>query len=104
MPKKIAVFSRDTVAEDRNTIKKLLEMNLAIKINYNNFNVEKILHDLNNFEVHYNNRNFTNDYKKIADYIIQYNQLNYIYVKIELKEQHHWKNRVCEENSVNSFL
>lgn len=68
--KKIAVFSRDTVAEDRNTIKKLLEMNLAIKINYNNFNVEKILHDLNNFEVQYNNRNFTNDYKKIADYII----------------------------------
>ena len=45
-------------------------MNLAIKINYNSFNVEKILHDLNNFEVHYNNRNFTNDYKKIADYII----------------------------------
>lgn len=95
MPKKIAVFSRDTVAKDRNTIKKLLEMNLAIKINYNSFNVEKILHDLSNFEVHYNKRNFTNDYKKIADYI---------YVKIELKEQHHWKNRVCEENSVNSFL
>lgn len=71
--KKVAVFSRDTVAEDRNTINKLIDMNLAIKVNYDNsFNIEKILNDLNKLHINYNNKTFSNDYKKISEIIVSY--------------------------------
>lgn len=65
--KKIAVLSRDNVAEDRNTIKKLVDMGLAIEAN---FDLEKILRGLDEFNPCFNKYNFKNSYKEIGDKLI----------------------------------
>lgn len=62
--KKIAVLSRDNVAEDRNTINRLVNMGLAIEIN---FDLEKVLRDLEEFNPYFNKYNFKNSYKEIGD-------------------------------------
>lgn len=64
--KKIAVLSRDNVAEDRNTIKKLVGMELAIEVN---FDLEDVLKDLEKFIPSFDRYDFKNDYKKIGDLI-----------------------------------
>lgn len=64
--KKIAVLSRDKVAEDRNTIRKLVDNGLAIE---SNFDLEKILERLESFIPRYDKYDFKNDYKKIGDII-----------------------------------
>lgn len=64
--KKIAVLSRDNVAEDRNTIKKLVNMGLVIEVN---FDLEKVLSDLGMFIPNFDRYNFKNDYRKIGDLI-----------------------------------
>ncbi|ATD54254.1 hypothetical protein [Clostridium chauvoei] len=69
---KIAVLSRDTVAEDRNTIKKLKERNLALEVSYENFDIEKILKRLEKFKPNYKENDFTNDYENIGNKIINY--------------------------------
>ena len=71
--KKIAVLSRDNVAEDRNTINKLKNIGLAIEVNYNNtFDLNNILNDLKRFNHRFDKNNFKNDYKKIGDKLISY--------------------------------
>lgn len=67
--KKIAVLSRDSVAEDRNTIRKLTRKGLAIEVN---FDLEKILDDLEEFNPYYDKYNFRNDYEKIGNYLISF--------------------------------
>ena len=64
--KKIAVLSRDNVAEDRNTIKKLVGMGLTIEVN---FDLEDVLKDLEKFIPRFDRYDFKNDYKKIGDLI-----------------------------------
>ncbi len=64
--KKIAVLSRDNVAEDRNTIRKLIDMGLAIEAD---FDLQKILDELENFNPYFDKYCFRNDYKKIGDFI-----------------------------------
>lgn len=64
--KKIAVLSRDNVAEDRNTIKKLVGMGLAIEVN---LDLEDVLRDLEKFIPSFDRYDFKNDYKKIGDLI-----------------------------------
>lgn len=64
--KKIAVLSRDNVAEDRNTIKKLVGMGLTIEVN---FDLEDVLKDLEKFIPSFDRYDFKNDYKKIGDLI-----------------------------------
>lgn len=65
--KKIAVLSRDNIAEDRNTIRKLVGMGLAIEVS---LDLKKILQELDNFKPNYYKYNFKNSYKEIADKII----------------------------------
>lgn len=67
--KKIAVLSREKVAEDRNTIKKLISMRLAIEVK---FDLEKILMDLEEFNPYYDKYDFRNDYKKIGNCLISF--------------------------------
>lgn len=64
--KKIALLSRDNVAEDRNTINQLTGMGLAIETN---FDLEKILRDLEVFNPEFYRYNFKNDYKRIGEFI-----------------------------------
>lgn len=64
--KKIAVLFRDNVAEDRNTIKKLVGMGLTIEVN---FDLEDVLKDLEKFIPSFDRYDFKNDYKKIGDLI-----------------------------------
>lgn len=71
--KKIALLSRDNVAEDRNTIKKLKDMGLAIEVN---FNLEDILKDLEQFNPNFSKYNFKNSYKEIVDKIIYFIKMN----------------------------
>lgn len=69
--KKCAVLSRDSVAEDRNTISKLKAMNLAIEVKYDEkFDIKKILEQLE--ELNSINRafKFENKYKDIANKIL----------------------------------
>lgn len=71
--KKIAVLSRNNVAEDRNTISKLKNMDLAIEVNYENkFDLKNILNKLNEFNPRFDKYNLENDYKKIGDKLILY--------------------------------
>lgn len=65
--KRIALLYRDNVAEDRNTIKKLNDMGLAIEVN---FKLEKALRDLENFFPNFSKYNFKNSYKEIGDDLI----------------------------------
>lgn len=65
--KKIALLSRDNVAEDRSTIKKLRDMGLAIKAN---FDLEGILKGLEKFNPRFDKYKFNNSYKEIGDKII----------------------------------
>lgn len=67
--KKVAVLSRDNVAEDRNTIKKLVDMGQAIEVN---FNLEKVIKDLKIFNPCFEKYNFRNDYKDISDKLISF--------------------------------
>ena len=67
--KKIALLSRDNVAEDRNTIRKLVDRGLAIEVN---FDLEKILKDLEEFNPCFDKYNFKNDYVEIGDKLISY--------------------------------
>jgi len=71
--KKMAVLSRNNVAEDRNTIKKLNNMDLAIEVNYeNNFDLYNILNKLKDFNPRFDKYSLKNDYKKIGDILISY--------------------------------
>lgn len=71
--KKIAVLSRDNVAEDRNTINKLKDMNLAIEVQYENtFDLNNIISNLKEFNPQFNKYNLKNDYEKIGKMIISY--------------------------------
>lgn len=75
--KKIAVLSRNNVAEDRNTIRKLKEIGLAIEVNYEeNFNLESILKDLEEFTPDFDKYNFKNNYKEIGDIIKNFIGIN----------------------------
>ena len=65
--KKIALLSRDNVAEDRNTIKKLKDMGLAIEVD---FDLESILRNLEMFVPNFSKYNFKNSYKEIGDNLI----------------------------------
>ena len=65
--KRIAVLSRDNLAENRSTIKKLVNMGVAIKVN---FNLEKVLRDLEEFNPCFNKYNFMNSYKKMGNKLI----------------------------------
>ena len=64
--KKLALLSRDNVSEDRNTIKKLIDRDLAIEVD---FDLEKILKKLEEFTPRFDRYDFKNDYKKIGDII-----------------------------------
>ncbi|NFO47810.1 hypothetical protein FDB40_12890 [Clostridium botulinum] len=71
--KKCAVLSRDNVAEDRNIIKKLKYMGLAMEVSYENgVNIESILKNLEMFNPRFNTYKFRNDYKSIGDKIVSY--------------------------------
>lgn len=71
--KKIAVLSRNNVAEDRNTINKLKDMNLAIEVNYDkDFNLEEVLNKLRKFEPSYDKYRLANDYSKIGQRVIEF--------------------------------
>lgn len=71
--KKIAVLSRDNVAEDRNTINKLKNRDLSIEVNYDNdFDLNNILNNLKKFNPRFDKYKFKNDYKKIGDKLISY--------------------------------
>lgn len=64
--KKLALLSRDNVSEDRNTIKKLIDRDLAIEVD---FDLEKILKKLEEFTPRFDRYDFKNDYNKIGDII-----------------------------------
>ena len=69
--KKIVVLERNNVSEDRNTISRLKNMNLAIEVSYNtDFDLEKTLNKLKNFKPRYNKYKLTNSYKEVAIKII----------------------------------
>lgn len=68
--KKIAVLSRDSVAEDRWTIEQLIKNKLAIKINYNSIDIKEIIRDLEKFSPNYKEFNIRNDYKNIGNKLI----------------------------------
>lgn len=70
--KKCALISRNTVTEDRHTIKWLVDRNLALEIKYEEFDIEKILKALEEREFDFNKYNFENDYKNIGDKIVQF--------------------------------
>lgn len=65
--KKIALLSRDNVAEDRNTICMLKKKKLAIEVD---FNLEDILKNLEDFNPKFNRYYLKNDYKKIGDILL----------------------------------
>lgn len=68
--KKIAVLSRDNVAEDRWTIDQLIQKRLAIKVNYNSIDIEEVVRNLESFNPDYKNINIKNNYKNIGDRLI----------------------------------
>lgn len=65
--KKIALLSRDNVAEDKNTICMLKNKKLAIEVD---FNLEDILKRLGDFNPKFNRYDLKNDYKKIGDILL----------------------------------
>lgn len=71
--KKCAVLSRDSVAEDRNTIDRLIHMNMAIEVDYeDDFNIKEIISDLEELNSKNNQHKFSNDYKNISRKILSY--------------------------------
>lgn len=68
--KKFAVLRRDSVAEDRNTINKLLSRNLAIKVNYNNLDIKNVLEKLKSFKPNYGKNKINNFSAIIAKKIL----------------------------------
>lgn len=68
--KKIAVLSRDSVAEDRWTIERLIKNKLAIKVDFDRININEIIKNLENFNPNYKDINIKNDYKNIGDKLI----------------------------------
>lgn len=71
--KKCAVLSRNSIAEDRNTIEKLKNMNLALEVKYEKgFDIENILKNLDNLGINNKEYKFKNQYKDIASKIISY--------------------------------
>lgn len=70
--KKIAVLSRDSVAEDRNSIKILKERNLALEVNYKDFDLKEILESLEKWTPNYKENKFNNSYREIGNKIISY--------------------------------
>lgn len=71
--KKCAVLSREFIAEDRNTLRKLMAMNLAVKIDYKKvFDIEDIVKKLDELNKENASYKFKNEYKNIADKIISY--------------------------------
>ena len=65
--KKIALLTRDNVAEDRNTIFMLKDKKLAIEVD---FSLEDILKRLEDFNPKFNRYDLKNDYKKIGDILL----------------------------------
>ena len=65
--KKIALMSRDGVAEDRNTICKLKSKGVAIEFN---FDLEDSLKKLKEFNPNFDIYNFKNHYKKIGEILL----------------------------------
>jgi UDP-N-acetylglucosamine:LPS N-acetylglucosamine transferase len=69
--KKCAVLSRNSIAEDRNTIEKLKHMNLAVEVKYeDDFDIENILKQLNELNFNDKDYEFENHYKDIANKIV----------------------------------
>lgn len=69
--KKCAVLSRNSIAEDRNTIEKLKAMNLAVEVKYEeNFDIKNILKELDKLNSNNNDYKFENQYKDIANKIV----------------------------------
>lgn len=70
--KKCGVIARDTVAEDRETIRQLVERGLALQVEYEDgLDMKQNLSHLENFEPSYDTYSFTNDAKKIANLLIK---------------------------------
>lgn len=65
--KKIALLTRDNVAEDRNTIFMLKDKKLAIEVD---FSLEDVLKRLEDFNPKFNRYDLKNDYKKIGDILL----------------------------------
>lgn len=65
--KKIALLTRDNVAEDRNTICTLKDKQLVIEVD---FSLEDILKRLEDFNPKFNRYDLKNDYKKIGDKLL----------------------------------
>ena len=66
-------MSRNSIAEDRNTVEKLISMNLAVEIDYKKgFDIENILKQLDELNVQNNNYEFKNQYKDIGNKIISF--------------------------------
>ena len=68
--KKIALPSRNGIAEDKNTIAKLLDRNLVIEVKSSNLNIKHTLYILEKFNPDYNNANISNCYKTIVDKVL----------------------------------
>ena len=68
--KKFALLSRDGVAEDKNTINKLLSRNLVIKIENNDLNIKYTLEKLEQFNPSYEKYNTKNSIEIIGDKIL----------------------------------
>ena len=65
--KKIALLTRDNVAEDRNTIFMLKDKKLAIEVD---FSLEDVLKRLEDFNPKFNRYDLKNHYKKIGDILL----------------------------------
>ena len=69
--KKCGVIERETVAEDREMIRQLVERGLALQVEYEEgLDMEQILSKLEGFEPSYRTYSFTNDGNKIANLLI----------------------------------
>lgn len=71
--KKCAVLSRNSIAEDRNTIQKLKALNLAVEVKYEeNLDIKNILKQLDGLNTDNKDYKFKNQYKDIANKIVSY--------------------------------
>ena len=69
--KKCGVIGRETIAEDRETIRQLVERGLVLQVEYEKgLDMKQILSKLEDFEPNYHTYSFTNDANKIADLLI----------------------------------
>ena len=77
--KKCGVIGRETVAEDRETIRQLGERGLALQVEYEEgLDMKQILSKLEDFEPRYHNYSFTNDANKIANLLIDMSSPHYL--------------------------